>query len=168
MNKQKRISQFGGLSRKAATLFPLLILYALLSALSSCTARHVEETVTTDAHRSSALPVKAETPITAQPNLPARDPDIEAAGDRVAEAFTYLNTHHREAALRALMQAEAPLNRAMQRAKSSSEQSRVKMHQVLRDYEMAERALQRNAPDAGKQLAMLDKTLDRLDLDTDK
>src|SRR5215208_6564997 len=70
---------------------------ALLMTLSACSSHPVEEIVTTDASRSSALPPGAQA-VAKEPDLPARDADIEAAGDRIAEAITYLGSKRREAA----------------------------------------------------------------------
>jgi signal transduction protein with GAF and PtsI domain len=125
--------------------------------------RPVEEIVTTDASRSSALPPGAQ-PVAIQPDLPERDPDIEAAGDRIAEAITYLNTRRRdrhEAALRALNQAEAALNRAL-RTRSDDDRLRNPLRSVLKDLDTAERAVQRGSSDAAKQLSALNKNLDNL------
>jgi hypothetical protein len=133
--------------------------------LAGCASRPVEEVVTTDATRSSALPAGAE-PLALAPKLPVRDPDIEVAGDRIAEALVYLNTHRRdrrEAALRALNQAETAINRAIN-VRSQDDQLRVALRGALKDLDAAERALQRGTPDATKQLADLNKNLDNLPL----
>ena len=62
----------------------------LLVCFAACGSAPVEETVTLDADRLSALPAKAPT-VAVTPQLPARDEDIEAAGDRIAEAITSLS-----------------------------------------------------------------------------
>src|SRR5256885_3209480 len=83
------------------------VLICLACVSHGCASRPVEETVTTDAGRASALPAGAK-PITREANLPKRDPDIETAGDRIAAAITYLNMRKRERrddALHALSQA---------------------------------------------------------------
>lgn len=138
------------------------LLYALLLCLlSSCSSSPVVETVTTDAGRVSALPPGAQ-PITVEPKLPARDPDIETAGDRIAEAIIYLNTHRRdrrEAVLRALNQAETAINHALRNG-NQSEATRTALHARLRELDLAEKAAQRNAPDAARQLSILNKNLD--------
>lgn len=138
----------------------------LVLSFSSCTTRPVEETVTTDASRSSALPPDAE-PVARAPNLPERDENIEAAGDRIAEAITYLNTRgrdRREKALNALNQAEVVMNRAL-RARQRSPQVHSALRAALRDLDAAERSIQRGTTDAAaKQLAILNKSLDNLDL----
>src|SRR3982750_2113423 len=94
---------------------PILICGLLLVTFSACSSSPVVEIVTTDASRESALPPGAQ-PTAVEPDLPAPDPDIETAGDRIAEAITYLNTrrsNRRELALRALTQAESSINHAL-------------------------------------------------------
>jgi hypothetical protein len=137
----------------------------ILVWLAGCAARPVEEVVTTDATRSSALPAGAE-PLALAPKLPVRDPDIEVAGDRIAEALVYLNTHRRdrrEAALRALNQAETAINRAIN-VRSQDDQLRVALRGALKELDAAERILQRGTSDATKQLTDLNKSLDNLPL----
>ncbi len=142
----------------------MLCVCALLSA--SCASRPVEEIVTTDASRSSVLPPGAQ-PIAHEPDLPARDADIEIAGDRIAEAMTYLNSRRRDrrdAALHALGQAEAAINRALHARAHDDDAGRAALRGILRDLDTAERAVQHGANDAARQLATLDKTLDNLNL----
>jgi hypothetical protein len=121
------------------------------------------EIVTTDASRESALPPGAQ-PIAVEPDLPAPDPDIETAGDRIAEAITYLNTrrsNRRELALRALNQAETSINHALRNG-THAETVRNALHASLRELDSAEHAVQRSAPDVVKQLAVLNKHLDAI------
>lgn len=145
-------------------LFLCLALYImLLFSLSSCsTPSPVVEIVTTDASRSSALPPGVEA-IAKEPKLPARDADIETAGDRIAEAITHLNAKRREAALRALNQSETALNRAL-KAHASDDGLSVSLRASLKDLDIAERAIQRGSADAAKQLATINRNLDGLDL----
>ena len=147
-------------------LFALCCCLPLLLNLASCASHPVEETVTTDASRSSALPPGAE-PVAIAPDLPERDENIEAAGDRIAEAITYLNTRQRdrrEKALNALNQAEVVMNRAL-RAKPRNAQIHSALRAALKDLDAAQRAIQRGTTDtAAKQLATLNKSLDNLDL----
>src|SRR2546423_5295558 len=130
---------------------------SLVCGQSSCATPYVEETVTTDASRSSAIPPGAEA-VAVAPSLPTRDPDIEAAGDRIAEAITYLNARRREAALHALNQAEAAMNRALH-ARSGDDQARTTLHAALKDLDTADRAITRGASDASRQLVALNKTI---------
>ncbi len=150
-------------SRLGFSRAPLLSLFAaLLLSLSSCSSRPVVEIVTTDASRSSALPPGAQ-PVAKEPNLPARDADIEAAGDRIAEAITYLSSKRREAALRALSQSETALNRAL-RAHARDNRISASLRSTLKDLDVAERSIQRGSLDATKQLAAINRNLDGLDL----
>jgi len=135
----------------------------LLVTFSACSSAPVVEVVTTDASRESALPPGAQ-PIAVEPDLPAPDPDIETAGDRIAEAITYLNTrrsNRRELALRALNQAETSLNHALKNG-SQTDNVRNALHASLKELDSAEHAVQRNAPDAAKQLSILNKHLDTI------
>lgn len=159
-------------TRCSPALFRLLAaLYCSLFLLlgltySSCTSRPVEETVTTDASRASALPPGAE-PVAMSADLPERDENIEAAGDHIAAAITYLNTRQRdrrEKALSALNQAEVVMNRAL-RTKPRNPQVHTTLRAALKDLDIAERAIQRGTTDtAAKQLAVVNKSLDNLDL----
>lgn len=148
----------------ARRFFPSASLALLLVfSLSSCASKPpVEEVVTTDASRSSALPPGAEA-VAKEPKLPARDADIEAAGDRIAEAITHLNAKRREAALRALNQSETALNRAL-RAHARDNNISLSLRTTLKDLDAAERAVQRGSLDAIKQLTTINKNLDGLDL----
>ena len=138
----------------------------LCLSLSACTTPPAEETVTLDASRLSALPAQA---VAATPQLPARDEDIEAAGDRIAEAITSLSkrrgpasARQNAAAQRALEQAEAALTRAL-RDKPHDEPVREALRAALRDLNTAERTIQRAAyADAIRDLNALDKKLDTL------
>jgi hypothetical protein len=135
----------------------------LLITLSACSSAPVVEVVTTDASRESALPPGAE-PIAVEPDLPAPAPDIEAAGDRIAEAITYLNTrrsNRRELALRALNQAETLINHFLKNG-SPADNVRNALHASLKELDSAEHAVQRSAPDAVKQLTILNKHLDAI------
>lgn len=143
----------------------LLLLFSILSLFMfpACSSSPVVETVTTDAGRESALPPGAK-PFAKDPDLPAPDPDIETAGDRIAEAITYLNTRRRdrrEVALRALNRAETSINHAL-RSNSHGENVRNALHAALKDLDSAERAVQHNAPEAVKQLASINKNLDKI------
>ena len=141
----------------------VLICSLLLVTLPACSSSPVVEIVTTDASRESALPPGAQ-PIAVEPDLPAPDPDIETAGDRIAEAITYLNTrrsNRRELALRALNQAETSLNRALKNG-SPADNVRNALHASLKELDSAEHAVQRSAPDAIKQLTVLNKHLDAI------
>ncbi|MFN2455883.1 MAG: hypothetical protein ABR577_16865 [Pyrinomonadaceae bacterium] len=152
------------LSHRTACGISLLICGLLM--LSGCTSRPIEETVTTSASRSAAIAANSVQPVAVRPHLPVRDADLEAAGDRIAEAITHLDRRRRgghEAALRALGQAEAAMNRAL-RAKQRDERASRALHAAIRDIETAQRAVQHGASDttAAKQLVALNNELDDL------
>jgi hypothetical protein len=147
--------------------FGLSLLLVCL-ACAACGSAPVEETVTLDADRLSALPAKAPT-VAVTPQLPTRDEDIEAAGDRIAEAITSLSrrrgpptTRNATAALRALEQAEAALTRALH-DKPHDEPVRDALRAALRDLTNAEQTIRRNDfAAAGRDLNTLNKKLDTL------
>jgi hypothetical protein len=155
------------LGAPAFASLPLCVL-ALLVCLtfSGCTSTPAEETVTLDASRLSALSAPV---VAATPQLPARDEDIEAAGDHIAEAITSLSKRRtataprpNAGALRALEQAEVALTRAL-RDKPHDEPVREALRSALRELNTAERTIQRNAyADAVRDLNSLDKKLDTL------
>ena len=148
----------------------LIWLGALLLAgltLAACNSKPVEETVTLDASRLSALPTQA---VAVTPQLPARDEDIETAGDRIAEAITSLSKRRGNApartttaaAQRALDGAEAALTRAL-RDKPHDEPVREALRAALRELNAAQRTIQRAAySDAIRDLNALNKKLDTL------
>src|SRR2546421_8152331 len=82
-------------NRRRAMRLVLLFSILITFIFSACSSSPVVETVTTDAGRESALPPGAK-PLAVEPNLPAPDPDIETAGDRIAETITHLNTPPRD------------------------------------------------------------------------
>jgi hypothetical protein len=151
--KQREPRQSGDASR-----LRFLLCVCIITALSGCSSPPIVETVTTDAGRASALPAGAQ-PVAIEPNLPARDPDIEAAGDRIAEAITYLSTRRRDSALRALNQAEATISHALRNG-TQAENVRAALRVTLKDLDSAEHAVQRNAPEATRQLTAINKNLD--------
>ncbi len=168
-NASSEISGTGASKRRRCRTAALCLIAATMcgGAFSACTSRPVEETVTTAASRSAQLPANAAQPVAVTPNLPARDADIETAGDRIAEAITHLGKTRRgghEAALRALGQAEAAMNRAL-RAKARNERASRALHAALRNVQSAEHAVQRGGASdtiATRQLAALNKDLDDL------
>ncbi|HEX7316123.1 MAG TPA: hypothetical protein VF297_19610 [Pyrinomonadaceae bacterium] len=124
---------------------------------------HVVETVTTNARAATAAAATAPTPVYFAPQLPARDADVEQAGDRIAEAEVYLRKRQGAAALAALARARRATARAIE-----SHQRQGARHDALaaalRDLGSVERAIERGAyEDARRQLVALDKSLDRVD-----
>jgi hypothetical protein len=153
--------------KKTATPTALAFFAFAAMVASSCASRPVEEIVTTDAGRVSALPTAGE-PLIKEANLPTRDADLEAAGDRIGEAITYLDSRRRDRhdlAIGALGKAEAALLRLEHNLPNSgSDQSNLQG--ILRDLRNAKIATQRSAPDASRQLTVLNKRLDSLELET--
>src|SRR6266436_6008060 len=141
------------------------ILFAILCVVAGgCSTRPVEEIVTTDAGRVSAIPSSAE-PVTKEPNLPDRDPDLEEAGDRIGEAITYLDSHRRDkwdAAGRALNDAQNSLIK-IQREGLWDGSDLAKLEGLLKELDSSMRAVSHNSPDASKHLAELSKRLDNLE-----
>lgn len=138
-----------------------LLCSLLIFMLTACSSHPVVETVTTGADRKGVLPANAQ-PVIKDPVLPVQDPDIEAAGDHIAAAITYLNSRRRdrrEVALHALNQAETKINNALHNG-NHAEKVRTALHTTLKDLDFAEHAVQRSAPDAVKQLATINKNLD--------
>ena len=136
--------------------------------LSACASAPVEERITVDSSRLSAPP--AAPPVVAStPQLPARDADIEAAGDHIAEAITSLSrrrnatpARNAPAALRALEQAEGTLTHAL-RDRPHDEPMREALRAALRDLNAAQRTVQRGTyADAVRDLTALNKKLDSL------
>jgi len=142
-------------------LFVASFCFALLAAQSSCSQRRVEETVTVDAGRLSSLVANAQ-PVAVAPQLPNRDPDIEQAGDHIAEAITHLKRRQSAAALTALAKAESALGRAL-RAESRDENEREALRETLKGLEAAERSIQRGAlTEAAPQLVALNRKVDAI------
>src|SRR5215510_2204284 len=90
----------------------LCLVLALMIA-TSLRSKPVEETITVDHNRAATVPALSS--VVASSGLPPADPDVEAAGDRVAEAVVYLKRRQFEPALNALAQARAATDRAMAR-----------------------------------------------------
>ena len=90
----------------------LCVVLALMIAIS-LRSKPVEETITVDQTRTAKIPPVSS--VVVRNELPPADPDVEAAGDRVAEAVIYLKRRQFEPALNALAQARAATDRAMMR-----------------------------------------------------
>ena len=136
--------------------------FALLIGLPSCSQKRVEETVTVDAARSSSAVNANAQPVAIAPQLPARDADVELAGDRVAEAITHLKRRQNAAALGALAQSRIAINRAL-RNESRDEEGREALRSTLKGIENAERTIQRGAlGEAATQLVAINKKVDAI------
>ena len=97
--------------------FALCCVLALMM-LMSFRSKPVEETITVDQNRTTKIPPASSAPVTSE--LPPADPDVEAAGDRVAEAVIYLKRRQSEPALNALALAREATDRAMIRKAGDS------------------------------------------------
>jgi hypothetical protein len=119
---------------------------------------HVVETVTTGARTATAATTP--TPIYFAPQLPARDAELEQAGDRIAEAEVYLKKRQAAAALAALARARHAATRALE-SRQRAGARRDTLTAALRELDSVERAIERGAyEDARRQLVALDKSLD--------
>ncbi len=95
--------------------------------------------------------------------LPARDADVETAGDSVAEAIVRLHKRQNAAALNALTRAESAINRALRREPPHSEQASNVLTATLKEIETARHAIQRGAQrEALVELAAVNKKIDAL------
>jgi hypothetical protein len=118
----------------------------------------VVETVTTVARVAPAP-----TPVYFSPQLPARDEDVEQAGDRIAEAEVYLKKRQSAAALAALGRARRATARAIE-ARQRKGARHDALASALRELDAVQRAIERGAyEDAHRQLVALDKNLDHVD-----
>lgn len=134
---------------------------ASIICLPACSQKRVEEVVTVDAGRSSSVAVNAE-PIAIAPQLPARDADVEQAGDRIAEAIMHLKKRQSAAALTALGQSRAAINRAL-RSDARDDAGREALRSTLKGIETAERTIQHGSlADAATQLGAINRKVDAI------
>ena len=120
----------------------------------------VVETVTTGL---DSQPTAQPSPVAKTPQLPARDEDVERAGDKIAEATVYVSRRQKASALRALGEAHASARRAYERRTQQRDPSADKLRATLRELELAEAAVERSAPDAKQKLLTLNQHLDVID-----
>ncbi|MBV9924716.1 MAG: hypothetical protein JOZ96_06695 [Acidobacteria bacterium] len=119
---------------------------------------HTVETVTTGARAAQTSTVP--TPVYFAPQLPARDAELEQAGDRIAEAEVYLKKRQGAAALAALGRARHAATRALE-SKQRAGARRDALAAALRELDSVELTIKRGAfEDARRQLVALDKSLD--------
>ncbi len=95
--------------RGSATALIVVGLSLLLLVFASCERRSVETVTVAAQQRSSAADGK---PLISTAQLPARDLNLEAAGDRIAEARIDLKRKNTGAALRAISVAEEDVKKA--------------------------------------------------------
>jgi hypothetical protein len=166
------VLKHNAVSQRAWRQHPRLLLAVcaacLAAAVAFCAALFVRqrapavvETVTTGLDRPT--PSTKPSPVASAPQLPARDEDVEKAGDKIAEATVYLSRRQRPAALRALTEARAAARRAYDRRSQQHDPATHKLLAALRELELAEVAVERGAlPDARQRLLALNQRLDQL------
>lgn len=143
----------------AACLFVAVAVAATLFVRRSTPA--VVETVTTGLDRQT--PATKPSPLVIAPQLPARDEDVEKAGDKIAEATVYLSRRQRPAALRALTEAHVAARRAYERRSQQHDPDTHKLLAALRELELAQVAVERGSlPDARQKLIALNWQLDQV------
>jgi hypothetical protein len=123
----------------------------------------VVETVTTGLDSGNTAKA-APAPIVNTPQLPARDEDVERAGDKIAEATVYLSRRQKAGALHALAEARAAARRAYDRRAQQHDPSSHKLLAAIKELEQAEAAVERGAsPDAKQKLLAINHQLDGID-----
>jgi hypothetical protein len=125
--------------------------------VTSRSLRKTDETVTVDSSRHITA---VSPPAISQSPLPVADSDLEIVGDQIAKAIVHLNRGRREAALRALDQAQTASRRALaQRPTTDKINERLKL--ALRETEQARLQIARGKPvAAGLALRKLAHQLD--------
>jgi hypothetical protein len=121
----------------------------------------IVETVTTGLDSEQPKPPPA--PVVNAPQLPARDEDVERAGDKIAEATVYLSRRQKAAALHALTEARASARRAYERRAQQHDPETHKLLAAMRELEQAESSVERGAfGDARQKLLALNRQLDQV------
>lgn len=136
-------------------LLPLILL------LNSCAVKPAEETVTVKPSRRST--VSAEAPKISRSPLPVPDPDIEKAGDLIAEATLRLRQRNSAGSLHAISLAEAELKRALDNMAQNGT-THDKLLSTLGELATVRGAIQHGMLDeAIRRLDSINKQLDSLD-----
>lgn len=150
-NQDRYRSKFGACS--------YLLLLILLS--TSCAPRPAEETVTV---RSSRPPTVSPTvPRISTSPLPVRDPNIEKAGDLIAEANVHLHQRQSAAALHALSQAEAEIKGALYKT-SQNGTTHDELLSIVGELETVRETIHRGMFDnAIRRLGNVNRKLDSID-----
>ena len=129
--------------------------------VSSCSSRPSREVVTTELGRQPAAAAEAK-PLALSPRLPARDAEVEAAGDRVAAAMTHVKHRRAAAALRALGEAQGGARGALSSPARGARDKEV-LAAAVAGMQAAERAIQRGSwAEATTQLTAANEGLDSL------
>lgn len=149
------MSVVGNRSYRLIYLLPVILFWA------SCSSRPVEETVTVTPARHSTVSV--ERPKVSTSQLPVRDPDIEKAGDLIAEATLHLRKRESAAGLHALAQAEAEIKRALDKT-AQTRTTHDELLPALGELDTVRAAIHRGMfDDAIRRLGDLNRKLDSLD-----
>src|SRR5438105_10889657 len=145
-----------------------IVWYALLAvgcgllvwaAASTRRSPPVVEIVTTGAHPAPPAPTPY---VNDKPELPPRNPEVEQAGDRIAEVEVYLKKRQGAAALAALTRARRATARALEARRQKGSRG-DELASALKGLDAVQRAIERGAfDDAHRQLVALDESLDRL------
>jgi hypothetical protein len=110
--------------------------------VTSLALRKTDETVTVDSNRHISSP-----PAISSAPPPQADSDLEVVGDQIAKAIVHLNRGRREAALRALDQAQTVSRRALANHQSADTvNERLKL--ALRETEQARLQIAHGKPGA--------------------
>lgn len=121
----------------------------------------VVETVTTGLE---GAPPPKPAPVVNPPQLPARDEDVERAGDKIAEATVYLSRRQKASALRALSEAHTAARRAYERRAQADPAADARpLTAAIRELEQAQASVERGAfADARQKLLALNRQLDQV------
>jgi hypothetical protein len=157
MRQPINITSWGGWL--ASVLYALAAAACVLLVYAATVRRSAQvETVTTPAHS----PTPASTPFVGQPQLPPVDPEVELAGDRIAEVEVYLKKRQSAAALAALTRARHATARALESRQRKGTRG-DELASALKGLDSVQHAIERGQfDDAHRQLVVLDKSLDRL------
>lgn len=151
-------------SRHAIPALISLSLAFVLALLAGCSGSHVQETVTV-APRSTASPAQATTDVNSSPSPSGVDAETEAAGDALAHATVALKTRRRDEALYYMNVARTRLthrlNRTATDGNASSNPTRERLMNDLRELDSAERSARHN--DFQQSRAQLNSISDELD-----
>jgi hypothetical protein len=149
----------GRLGAAGYALLGVACVLTLIWAFGLRRSEPIVETVTTGARP----PAPAPTPVYYSSQLPARDAEVEQAGDRIAEVEVYLKKRQSAAALAALTRARHATARALETRQRKGAHGDA-LASALKELDSVQRAIERGAyEDAHRQLVVLDKNLDRLD-----
>jgi hypothetical protein len=153
-NEDRHVRYWSWLARPVC-LLPLIIL------VTSCGPKPAEETVTV--RSSQHQTVSAEAPRVSTAQLPPRNPDIEKAGDLIAEATLHLHQRNSVAALHAVSRAEVEVKGVLGKT-PANQVTHGELVSTLRELESVTGLIHRGMfTDAIRRLGELNRKLDSLD-----